>query len=384
MYKYKCLNNIAKVGLANFSKDYKEAAENEAADCILVRSAKMHEMEFDKELLAIARAGAGVNNIPLDRCAEEGVVVFNTPGANANGVKELVIFALIASIRDIMGGVEWVKAQGQNPDIAAATEKGKKAFVGNEIAGKTIAVIGLGAIGAKVANACCALGMSVKGYDAFLSESAKKSLADEVEIVDTLDSVIKDADFITLHVPALDSTKGMINKELIAKMKDGVVIVNAARDLLVNEPELAKALEEGKVRKYVCDFPTEGDCAMKNAIIIPHLGASTEESEDNCAVMAVQELVDFLENGNIKNSVNYPAVSLEKSQKARITALHKASVTKDMLAESINKQTKIADSASGTRGDYSYSIFDVEEAKDSLVDELQNIEGVLRVRKING
>ena len=384
MFKYKCLNNIAAVGLANFSADYKEAAENEAADCILVRSAKMHEMEFDKELKAIARAGAGVNNIPLDRCAEEGIVVFNTPGANANGVKELVIFALIASVRDIIGGVEWVKGQNGNPDIAAATEKGKKAFVGNEIAGKTLAVIGLGAIGAKVANACVALGMSVKGYDAFLSEVAKKSLSEEVEIVNTLDEVIKDADFITLHVPALDSTKGMINKELIAKMKDGVVIINAARDLLVNEPELASALEEGKVRKYACDFPTAGDCAMKNALIIPHLGASTEESEDNCAVMAVQELADFLENGNIKNSVNYPAVTLGKCEKARIAAAHKVGVTADMLADKIKQKTEITDSASGTKGEFSYSIFDVAQADDALVEELQNIEGVLKVRKVNG
>lgn len=385
MYKYKCLNNIAKVGLDNFSGNYVEAAENEAADCILVRSAKMHEMEFDKELKAVARAGAGVNNIPLDRCAEEGIVVFNTPGANANGVKELVIFALIASVRDIIGGVEWVRSQNGNPDIAAATEKGKKAFVGNEIEGKTLAVIGLGAIGAKVANACLALGMDVKGYDAYLSENSKKMLDERVKISESLDEAIKDADFITLHVPALDSTKGMVDKALIAKMKDGAVIVNAARDLLVNEPDLAQALEEGKLRKYVCDFPTAGDCSMKNAIIIPHLGASTEESEDNCAVMAVKELVDFMENGNIINSVNYPGVDLGKLSSPRIAVLHKADAASEKFEETIKKHTEIVNSASNTKGGYAYSLYEVKEAAtEELLDELENTEGALKARGING
>ena len=327
MYKYKCLNPIAACGLENFSDQYVKVEEAEPADMILVRSAKMHDMEFEPELKAIARAGAGVNNIPLDRCAEQGIVVFNTPGANANGVKELFIFAAIAGLRDIMGGVAWTKSEAGNPDIAALTEKEKKKFVGHEILGKTLGVIGLGAIGVKVANVAVELGMKVIGYDPYLSDAAKLALNSAVKTTDDLDEVAKAADLITIHVPAMDSTNGMINAAYIEKMKDGVIVINLARDTLVNEPDMAAALEAGKVAKYVCDFPTEGASKMKNTILIPHLGASTEESEDNCAIMAVQELTDFMENGNIKNSVNFPNADLGPVKGCRLTVAHKASVS---------------------------------------------------------
>ena len=383
MYKYTCLNPIAQVGLNGFSDNYQKVENNEAADIILVRSAKMHEMEFGPELAAVARAGAGVNNIPLDRCADNGIVVFNTPGANANGVKELVIFGLIAGVRDIIGGIEWARSEKDNADIAAVTEKEKKRFVGNEIFGKTLAVIGLGAIGVKVANACVGLGMNVKGYDAFLSEAAKANLDASVQIVDSTEEAIAGADFITIHVPALDSTKGMINSSLIAQMKDGVVIVNAARDTLVNEPDMAKALEDGKVRKYICDFPTAGNSNMKNTIIIPHLGASTEESEDNCAIMAVDEIVDFMENGNIRNSVNYPAVSLGKAEADRVAVCHKAEVSAESFCDVIKNEAGVAKMDTKTRGSYAYSLFETEKAAaDDLADKLNAVEGVLKVRII--
>ena len=383
MFKYKCLNPIAKIGLDGFSDQYQKVEETDASEIILVRSAKMHEMQFDKELVAIARAGAGVNNIPLDRCAEDGIVVFNTPGANANGVKELVLFSLIASVRDIIGGIGWVKSEAGNEDIAALAEKEKKKFVGNEIFGKTIAVVGLGAIGVKVANACVGLGMKVKGYDAFLSEAAKANLDPQVEIGSSNEDIIKDADFITLHIPALDSTKGMVNKDFIAQMKDGVVIVNAARDTLVNEADMTEALESGKVRKYVCDFPTKGNNAMPNAIIIPHLGASTEESEDNCAIMAVAEISDFMENGNIRNSVNYPAVSLGEKKAARIAICHKAQVEAKAFCDIIKAKAGVKEMETAARGEFAYSLFELEgEANDELLAELNAIEGALKIRAL--
>ncbi len=383
MFKYRCLNPIAQIGLDGFSDKYEKAAEGEPADIILVRSAKMHEMQFGRELKAIARAGAGVNNIPVDRCAEEGIVVFNTPGANANGVKELVVFALIASVRDIIGGIEWAKSEAGNEDITALTEKEKKRFAGNEIFGKTIGIIGLGAIGVKVANICSALGMTVKGFDAFLSPAAKAGLAPEVSICETLDAAVKDADFVTIHVPALDSTKGMINAGLIEGMKDGVVIINAARDTLVNECDMAAALESGKVRKYVCDFPTPGNAKMKNAVIIPHLGASTEESEDNCAVMAVEEVADFLENGNIRNSVNYPAVSLGKAAGKRIAVIHKSDLAAGEIADTIKKNAVIKEMAAGVQGAYGYSLFEIDgQASPELAGTLENAKGVIKARMI--
>ena len=381
MYKYQCLNPIAAVGLNNFSENYAKAKDGEAAEIILVRSAKMHEMEFSKNLLCIARAGAGVNNIPLERAADEGIVVFNTPGANANGVKELFVFAAIASVRDVIGGIEWTRSQAGNPDIAALTEKEKKKFVGNEILGKKLGVIGLGAIGAKVANAAVGLGMNVTGYDAFLNDNMKANLDPAVKITESPDTIAS-CDMITIHVPATADTKGMINADFLAKASDGVIVINLARDSLVNEADMKAALESGKVRKYVCDFPTEGASNMPNTILIPHLGASTEESEDNCAIMAVNEVSDFIENGNIKNSVNYPAVSLGALKGARVAVAHRASVSGLDLAQEIkNSGTDISDMISKTRGDYAYSIFDVSKT-DGIKEALEAVEGVLKVRVI--
>lgn len=379
MFRYKCLNPIAQVGLNNFSDNYVKVEEGDAAEIILVRSAKMHEMEFEPELLAVARAGAGVNNIPLDKCAEQGIVVFNTPGANANGVKELFLFSAIASVRDIIGGISWTKENADDPEIAARTEKEKKRFVGNEIFGKKLAVIGLGAIGAKVANAASDLGMIVSGYDAFLNDAMKAQLKPEVKIAESMEEMLADADMISVHVPALDSTKGMINADLLAKCKDGIIVINLARDTLVNETDMAAALESGKVAKYVCDFPTAAAGLMKNVILIPHLGASTEESEDNCAVMAVQEVSDFIENGNIRNSVNYPAADLGPVTKARICVAHKADVTAaDILnASGIQAENMV----SKTRGAVAYSLFDVAAA-DGAEEKIAAMDGVLKVRVI--
>lgn len=386
MFKYKCLNPIAQCGLDNFSDQYVKVDENEAADVILVRSAKMHDMEFDADLKAIARAGAGVNNIPLDKCAEQGIVVFNTPGANANGVKELFIFAAIAGIRDIMGGVAWTASEAGNPDIAALTEKEKKKFVGHEIMGKTLAVIGLGAIGVKVANVAIDLGMKVVGYDPYLSDAAKLALNSLVKTTDNLDEAVKEADIVTIHVPAMASTNGMINAGLIAKMKDNVVVINLARDTLVNEADMAAALEAGKVAKYVCDFPTEGASNMKNVILIPHLGASTEESEDNCAVMAVQEIADFMENGNIKNSVNYPAADLGPVKGTRVTVAHKASVSAADIQELFKPfGATVSDMVSKSSGDFAYSMFDIGGCCCSSPSELEEkikADGILKVRVI--
>ena len=381
MYKYQCLNPIAAVGLDNFSENYAKAAEGEAAQIILVRSAKMHDMEFGDELLCIARAGAGVNNIPLEKAADKGIVVFNTPGANANGVKELFVFAAIASVRDIIGGIEWTRSQAGNPDITALTEKEKKKFVGNEILGKKLGVIGLGAIGAKVANTAAALGMKVTGYDAFLNDNMKANLDPAVAVSESLDDIAA-CDMVTIHVPAAADTKGMINADFLAKANDGLIVINLARDSLVNEADMKAALESGKVRKYVCDFPTEGASNMPNTILIPHLGASTEESEDNCAVMAVSEVSDFIENGNIKNSVNYPAVSLGPVKGARVTAAHKASVSGLDIAEIIKETgTDISDMISKSRGDYAYSIFDISKTE-GVKEALEAADGVLKARII--
>lgn len=379
MYKYKCLNPIAAVGLDNFSENYVKAQDGESAEIILVRSAKMHDMEFDKDLLCIARAGAGVNNIPLERAAGEGIVVFNTPGANANGVKELFVFAAIASVRDIIGGIEWTRSEAGNPDIAALTEKEKKKFVGNEILGKKLGVIGLGAIGAKVANTAVSLGMKVTGYDAFLNDNMKANLDPAVKIAESLDEIAA-SDMITIHVPATADTKGMINADLLSKANDGVIVINLARDSLVNEADMKAALESGKVRKYVCDFPTAGASDMPNTILIPHLGASTEESEDNCAVMAVSEVTDFIENGNIKNSVNYPAVSLGALKGPRACVAHKADAAAMDIASAIKElEIDISDVISKTRGDYAYTLFDISKP-DGVKEALEAVDGVLKVR----
>ncbi|MCQ2513297.1 MAG: 3-phosphoglycerate dehydrogenase family protein [Lachnospiraceae bacterium] len=387
MYKYKCLNPIAACGLNFFTDQYVKAEENEAVDAILVRSAKMHDMEFDADLKAIARAGAGVNNIPLDKCAEQGIVVFNTPGANANGVKELFIFSAIAAVRDVMGGVAWTKSEAGNPEIADLTEKEKKKFVGHEILGKTLGVIGLGAIGIKVANVAVDLGMKVVGYDPFLSDVAKAALNGLVTTTDNLDDIAAAADLITVHVPAMASTNGMINAGFLEKMKDGVIVINLARDTLVNEADMAAALEAGKVAKYVCDFPTAGASQMKNTILIPHLGASTEESEDNCAIMAVQEIMDFLENGNIKNSVNYPAADLGAVAGTRVTVAHKASLSGADIQDMLKPfGAVVSGMVSKTKGDYAYSMFDISGCCCSCSSELEEklkADGILKVRVIS-
>ena len=383
MYTYKCLNPIAQVGLDHFSNGYKKVGEDEKADIILVRSAKMLDMEFDDELCAIARAGAGVNNIPLDRCSEAGIVVFNTPGANANGVKELFLFAAIAGVRDILGGIKWAESEFGNPDIAAAAEKSKKQFVGHEIMGKTLGVIGLGAIGIKVAEAAVSLGMKVIGFDPYLSDAARASLNSLVEITDDLDRIAAKSDLITIHVPAMAATKGMINADFLSKCRKGVIFINLARDTLVNEPDMQAALTLGQVGKYICDFPTPGAAAMKNAIIIPHLGASTEESEDNCAVMAVNQIMDFMENGNIKNSVNFPPVDFGRADGViRVCVTHKSAVKPQDIAGRLSAAGAVLKGMTGKeKGDYAYSMYDLEAYADGIEDAVCG-DGVLKVRVI--
>ena len=318
-----CFNAISKYGTDRLTADYALTDDLARAEGVLVRSAALHETEFGDSLLAIARAGAGVNNIPLDRCANEGIVVFNTPGANANGVKELVIAGLLLAARDVVGGIEWCKENKEDANIAKTVEKAKKAFAGYEIKGKKLGVIGLGAIGAEVANTAAALGMEVYGYDPYISINAAWALSRDVKHITSVDTIYQECDYITVHVPLLDSTRGMINGQTIGQMKDGVVILNFARDLLVDDDAMAAALETGKVRRYVTDFPNPKSVAMKNVIAIPHLGASTEESEDNCAKMAVKEIMDYIENGNIRNSVNYPACDMGvKKTVARVAVLH--------------------------------------------------------------
>lgn len=384
MFRINCLNPIADVGLKNFNDKYEVTADTSAAQGILVRSASMHEMEIPDGLLAVARAGAGVNNIPLDRCAEKGVVVFNTPGANANGVKELVLAGLLLAARDVTGGIEWVKANQDNADIAKAAEKEKKNFAGHEIMGKKLGVIGLGAIGVRVANAAVALGMEVYGFDPYLSVNAAWNLSRSVKHVLNVDDIYAQCDYITIHVPLLDSTKGMINAVSIAKMKEGVVILNFARDLLANEKDVLEGLQSGKIAKYVSDFPNPTTAGQKGCIVIPHLGASTEESEDNCAVMAVQELMDYLENGNIRNSVNYPACDMGVCTKAgRVAIFHKniANMITQFTAAFGEKGINISEMTNKSREDVAYTMIDVETAATPEITEaLEKIEGVFRVR----
>lgn len=384
MFKINCLNPIADVGLKNFTDRYQITADINEADGVLVRSASMHEMELPENLLAVARAGAGVNNIPLDKCAEKGIVVFNTPGANANGVKELVIAGMLLAARDVVGGIEWVKDSKDNADIAKAAEKEKKNFAGTEIMGKKLGVIGLGAIGVKVANAAIALGMDVYGYDPYLSVNAAWNLSRSVKHVLNVDDIYAECDYITIHVPLLDSTKGMINAVSIAKMKEGVVILNFARDLLANEKDVLEGLASGKIARYVSDFPNPTTAGQKGCIVIPHLGASTEESEDNCAVMAVDEIKDYLENGNIRNSVNYPACDMGVCSKpGRIAIFHRnianmiSQFTSIFGAEGYN----ISDMTNKSRGDVAYTLLDVESAVGAdTVEKLEKIDGVFRVR----
>lgn len=384
--KLHCLNPISKYGMALLTDQYEVTEDRNEAEGILVRSASMHEMDLSDSLLAVARAGAGVNNIPLDTCAEAGVVVFNTPGANANGVKELVLAGLLLASRDIAGGMKWCQENREDENIAKSVEKSKKAFAGHEIKGKKLGVIGLGAIGAEVANAAAALGMEVYGYDPFISVNAAWMLSRDVKHITSVDSIYKECDYITVHVPLMDSTKKMINKEILDSMKDGVVILNFARDLLVDDDAMAEALESGKVHRYVTDFPNPKSVAMKNVIAIPHLGASTEESEDNCAVMAVKEMMNYLENGNIKHSVNYPSCDMGACATAsRVAVMHRnipkmiGQITGILAEQGIN----ISDMTNKSREKYAYTLLDLEsKAEENTIEKLREIKGVLRVRVI--
>ena len=385
MFKYKCLNPIAKIGLNNFNENYSAVDNVDDADGILVRSANMQEMEFSKNLLAIARAGAGVNNIPCDKCAEQGIVVFNTPGANANGVKEMVLAAMLIASRDIIGGTEWVKANAGDPEIAKLTEKSKKKFAGTEIFGKKLGIIGLGAIGVRVANAARQLGMEVYGYDPYLSIDAAWRLSSDVKHVTNVDDIYSKCDIITIHVPALDSTKGMIDKDAIAKMKKGVILINLARDILCNEADVLSGINAGKIRKYVTDFPNPVIAGHDGCIVIPHLGASTEESEDNCAVKAVLELKDYLENGNINNSVNFPNCDMGICTKPRVAIFHKnvanmiSQFTTVLGAAGMN----ISDMTNKSKGDFAYTLIDLEDTvTDEIVKKLSKVDGVVRVRVV--
>lgn len=374
MYDILKLNKIAAVATDKLGSDYNCVDECENPVGILVRSAKMHDMEMPKSLLAIARAGAGVNNIPLDKCSELGICVFNTPGANANAVKELVIGGLIISSRKVVQGIIWEQGLKDDPDSLKAVEKGKSQFVGPEISGKTLGVIGLGAIGRLVAQAAIALGMKVAGYDPYVPAN----LPEGVEVKDSMDDVFAAADYITLHLPQLESTKGTINKDTIAKMKDGVRILNFARDGLVVSSDIKDALASGKMSMYVTDFATNDLLGVDGVIAIPHLGASTPESEDNCAVMAAEEIKDYIENGNVKNSVNFPCVSLEKSGEKRITIFAKSS---DINFKSAVNGDIVA-VASKDRGDYSYTILDVNGADADVQTKLEALDGVIKVRVI--
>ncbi|MCR4764367.1 MAG: phosphoglycerate dehydrogenase [Lachnospiraceae bacterium] len=383
MYQYKCLNPIARIGLNNFTNDYQATDDVDQADGILVRSANMLEMEFSDRLLAIARAGAGVNNIPIDRCAKKGIVVFNTPGANANGVKEMVLAAMLLASRDVVGGIEWVRKNAGDPDIAKLTEKSKKKFAGTEIMGKKLGVIGLGAIGVRVANAARGLGMEVFGYDPYLSVEAAWALSRDVRHVTDVNEIYTKCDIITIHVPALDSTKGMINAEAIAKMKKGVILINLARDILANETDVLAGINAGKIRAYVSDFPNPTVAGHDGCIVIPHLGASTEESEDNCAVAAVNELMNYLENGNIINSVNYPRCDLGICTKPRIAVFHKN------VANMISQYTQalgtagcnISDMTNKSKGEVAYTLIDLDDdVNPDIVEKLKKVDGVYRVR----
>ena len=386
MRKIHCLNAISKYGLGFLTEDYAVTDNIQEAEGILVRSASLHEMTFSDSLMAIARAGAGVNNIPLETCAQEGIVVFNTPGANANGVKELVLAGMLLASRDIIGGIAWCQDNKEDANISKTVEKSKKAFAGGEIRGKKLGVIGLGAIGAEVANAAAALGMEVYGYDPYISVNAAWMLSRDVKHITSVDSIYQECDFITIHVPLLDSTKGMLNKETFAMMKDGVMILNFARDVLVNDDDMAEALESGKVKKYVTDFPNSKAVHMKNTIVIPHLGASTEESEDNCARMAVMEMMDYLENGNIRNSVNYPSCDMGVCKTAsRVAVMHLnvpnmiGQVTGMMATCGIN----ISDMTNKSRDKFAYTLMDLDKKPDEMtIQKLNAIDGILRVRVI--
>lgn len=386
MVKVKTLNKIAEVGLSGFSKEYTFVEDFHEADIALVRSADMKEMELPEGLLAIARAGAGVNNIPLEKCAEKGIVVFNTPGANSNAVKELVIAGMLLASRDIVKGIEWADSLKEDADIKKTVEKGKSAFAGSELGGKKLGVIGLGAIGVLVANAANSLGMDVYGFDPYISVEHAWNLSRNISHVKSVDEIYADCDYITVHVPLLDTTKHMLDEAAFSKMKDGVVILNFSRDSLVCDEAIGKALLSGKVRRYVTDFPNEHSVKLPNTILIPHLGASTKESEDNCAVMAVRELADYVENGNIKHSVNYPSIDAGVCRsKGRISILHlnKPKMITRFSTVFSEDNINIDELANKSKGDYAYSLFDIDsEATEDLKKRLSAIDGVLRVRII--
>ena len=386
MYKVHCMNNIAKVGTDSLGADYALVSELEGANAILVRSANLKDVEFPGSLLAIARAGAGVNNIPIDRCAEEGIVVFNTPGANANAVKELVLAAMLLASRDIIGGNEWVRENCDDPEISKKAEKAKKQFAGTELSGKKLGVIGLGAIGAAVANTATRLGMQAYGFDPFLSINAAWGLDRRIEHVTDVNTIYSECDFITIHVPATADTKGMIDAEAISHMKTGAVVLNFARDVLVDEQAMAEALDDGHIAHYVTDFPSPASANMKNAIVLPHLGASTSEAEDNCAVMAATELKDYLENGNINHSVNFGSVDLGPIQSnARIALFHEnlqgviGKVTQIIASSSLN----IENMTNKSRGSNAYTLIECSGTFDKdAIEQIKAIEGMRRVRMI--
>ncbi len=386
MYRIHNLNNISPKGTALWTENYTLTDDPQQADAILVRSANMHDMPLPPSLLAVSRAGAGVNNIPLTACAEAGIVVFNTPGANANSVMELSLCGMLLSSRDVVGGINWVQSIKDTPDVAKQVEKGKQRFAGHEIRGKSLGVIGLGAVGGPLANAAHKLGMTVYGCDPYISIDAAWHLDSSIIRVNTREEIYDKCDIISLHTPLLDSTRQMINAEALSKMRDGVIVLNFARDLLVDDEAMAQALASGKVSRYVTDFPNEKTASMPGCIAIPHLGASTQESEDNCAKMAVREVMDYLENGNIRNSVNYPNCEMGVcTTQGRITILHRnipgslGRFTAAIAGENIN----IAGLTNKSRGEYAYTMLDLDHhPSEQVVDQLRKIEGVLRVRVI--
>ena len=386
MYNIHYLNPISQKGTALWTEDYEKCEKMEDAQAVMVRSAAMHDMELPQDLLAVARAGAGVNNIPLDKCAEQGIVVFNTPGANARSVMELALCGMLLASRDIVGGINWVQSIKDEGDVAKKVEKGKSKFAGQEIYGKSLGIIGLGAIGGPLANRARKLGMDVYGCDPHISVEAAWHLDRHVQRVKTREEIYANCDVITLHVPLLDSTRKMIDAEAISQMKDGVIILNFARDLLVDDDAMEEALKSGKVKRYVTDFPNEKTANMPGCIAIPHLGASTEESEDNCAKMAVRQVMDYLENGNIVNSVNFPNCDMGVCNKAgRILILHRnipnslGRLTSAVAKENVN----ISDLLNRSKGEFACTMLDLDEpASDAVVEDLKNVEGVLRVRVI--
>ena len=386
MFQYHCLNPIASVGLDLFSDAYEKVEDMKDAQAVLVRSAAMHDLEMPKSLQCIARAGAGVNNIPLEKCAEQGIVVFNTPGANANGVKELVFAGMLYASRDIVGGIEWCLQNQSDENIAKNAKKQKKNFAGTEISGKKIGVIGLGAIGVLVANAAVHMGMEVYGFDPYISVNAAWNLSRSVKHISNVEDIYKECDFITIHVPLLDSTKKMIDAKAISLMKPNAIVLNFARDLLVDEEAMVDALAQDKIKRYVSDFPNPTPVGAKGCIVTPHLGASTAESEDNCAIMAVREIRDFMENGNIVHSVNFPDCNMGACTGAgRIGILHRN--VKGMIGQYTtilgDANINVSDMTNKGKGDYAYALIDVDSpVTEEVVAKLQQIEGVLRVRVI--